>query len=229
MELPDLDGSSGTYLKYTDHFSGAVEGWSDAEIITADQRSVITNAGGIVDSAANGLRNAQNARLQAERFSTQLRARFNIRDIILDKRVMSTSDAVLNGPAMRDRQSPVYRAVFQDGNAGDITEVKMRDEPEAAERMLERFTKIAEFDGKDRAKADLDEALTKSLNTRDSLDAAESAERSAGDAELQARLAVRAALEQAYGMLRAAFAGQRKLVESFFYRAERRAKKPQPV
>jgi hypothetical protein len=47
----------------------------------------------------------------------------------------------------------------------------------------------------------------------------------AGDAELLARIGVRTALEQAYGKLRTAFPGQRKLVESFFYRAERQAKK----
>jgi hypothetical protein len=42
---------------------------------------------------------------------------------------------------------------------------------------------------------------------------------------LQSRIGVRTALEQVYGMLRTAFPGQRKLVESFFYRAERRTKK----
>ncbi|MDI1434411.1 hypothetical protein, partial [Polyangium sorediatum] len=51
------------------------------------------------------------------------------------------------------------------------------------------------------------------------------AQNKAGDAEIQARLAVRVALEKAYGMLRAAFPGQRKLVESFFLRRERSAKK----
>jgi hypothetical protein len=42
---------------------------------------------------------------------------------------------------------------------------------------------------------------------------------------MAARLGVRRALEQAYGMLRAAFPGQRRLVESFFLRRERSGKK----
>lgn len=225
MELPSIDASSDAYLKHTDHFAGAVQGWSDAEIISAEQRSVIVNVGTIVDTSANALRNAKNHRLQAERSATQLRARFGIRDIILDKRVMATSDAVLNGPALRDRQHPAYRAVFQDETAGDITDAKMREEPEVAARMRDRLALTADFDGKARVKNDLDTALTKSFDTRNHLDTAESAEHASGDAELQARLNVRAALEQAYGMLRAAFPGQRKLVESFFYRSERRPKK----
>ena len=73
--------------------------------------------------------------------------------------------------------------------------------------------------------SDLEEALTKSFATRDALDDAETAENKAGDAELLARIGVRTALEKVYGMLRTAFPGQRKLVESFFYRAEQQSKK----
>jgi hypothetical protein len=225
MELPSVDASSSVYFKYTDHFAGAVQGWSDAEIITTEQRKAVTDAGPIVDAAATTLRNALTSRANAERDATQLRARYFIRDIVLDKRIMATSDAVLNGPAMRDRQHPVFRAIFKDGTAGDITEAKVREEPELAARMRDRLADAADFDGKARVKSDLDEALAKSLSTRDALDAAETAENKAGDGELQARIAVRTALEQAYGLLRAAFPGQRKLVESFFYRAERRSKK----
>lgn len=225
MEIPSVDAGSSVYFKHTDHFAGAVEGWSDAEIVTNDQRKAIASAGVIVDAAATALRNATVSRANAEREVTKLRARYGIRDFILDKRVLATSDAVLNGPAMRDRQHPTFRAIFKDGSAGDITERKLREEPEIAERMRDRLSDAPDFDGKARVKADLDEALTKSFSTRDALDAAESAERKAGDDELQARIAVRTALEQAYGLLRTAFPGQRKLVESFFYRVDRRSKK----
>jgi hypothetical protein len=224
MELPDIDAGSDTYLKFTDHFDGAVEGWSDAEIISEEQRQVVVDTGLIVATAAAGLRGGIITRVAAEREATKMRARFGIRDIVLDKRVMATSDAVLNGPAMRDRTHPVFRAVFQDGTAGDITDAKMREEPEVVARLRDRFASIAEFDGKARIKTDLDLALSKSLSTLTTLDNAESAEHQAGDAELQARLAVRVALEKAYGQLRATFPGQRKLVESFFYRARRRTK-----
>jgi hypothetical protein len=225
MEVPSVDAGSIVYFKYTDHFAGAVEGWSDAEIITAEQRSVIVEIGPLVGNAAMILRNALTSRAEAERAATKLRARFAIRDIVLDKRIMATSDAVLNGPAMRDREHPVFTAVFKDGPAGDITSAKMREEPEVAERMRDRFAATPDFDGKARVQADLDESLAKSVATRDALDDAEVAENKAGDAELLARIGVRTALEQAYGKLRTAFPGQRKLVESFFYRAERQAKK----
>jgi hypothetical protein len=227
MQLPSVDDGSAIYLKYTDHFAGAVEGWSDAEIITAEQRKVITEIGPIVDSAAIVLRDSLTSHAVTEREMTKLRARYGIRDIVLDKRIMATSDAVLNGPAMRDRDHPVYKTVFKDGTAGDITSAKVREEPELAERLRDRFATIDDFDGKARVKADLDEALTKSLATRDALDNAEAAENKAGDVELLARIGVRTALEKVYGMLLTAFPGQRKLVESFFYRADRRAKKTQ--
>lgn len=225
MELPSVDAASSVYFKSTDHFAGAVEGWSDAEILTAEQRQAVTDAAPIVDSAALILRNALVARADAEREVIKLRARFGIRDIILDKRVLATSDAVLNGPALRDRNHPTFRAVFQDGPAGEITEAKIKEEPELAERLRDRLAKGPDFEEKARVHADLDGAVKKSLATRDALDTAEANERSAGDAELQARMGVRTALEKAYGMLRTAFPGQRKLVESFFYRADRRGKK----
>ena len=221
MQLPSTTASSEVSLDHTDNFEGAVEGWSDAEIITAAQRDALAKAAAIVDPAAKSLRNALALRIDAERKATKLRARYLIRDIILDMRVMGASDAVLNGPAMRNRQSPVFKGVFQEGNAGEITESPMRDEPEVAARVLARLGAIDDFEGKARAFGDLDQAVKTSLATRDALDAAEMAENKAGDEELQARLGVRLALEQAYGLLRAAFPGQRKLVESFFLRRDR--------
>jgi hypothetical protein len=225
MELPGVDAASSVYFKYTNHFAGAVEGWSDAEILTAEQRQVVVDIAPIVDATAVALRNAVKAREIAEREVSKLRARYGIRDIILDKRVLATSDAVLNGPALRDRNHPVFRGIFTDGPAGEITEAKVREEPELAARLHDRLTKSADFEGKTRVETDLDGAVKKSLATRDLLDVAEATERSAGDAELQARLNLRTALEKVYGMLRTAFPGQRKLVESFFYRADRRGKK----
>jgi hypothetical protein len=224
MEVPSVDAASSTYFKYTDHFTGAVEGWSDAEIITADQCKVVAEAGPIVDGAAVILRDASTSRANAERTVTQLRARYTIRDIMLDKRIMAASDAVLNGPAMRDRNHPVFRTIFKGGSAGDITAAKLREEPELAAQMRDRLINAVDFEGKARVISDLDVALAKSFATRDALEDAESADHKAGDIELQARIGVRTALEQVYGMLRTAFAGQRKLVESFFYRAERTKK-----
>jgi hypothetical protein len=227
MQLPDKNASSAIYSKHTDHFEGAVEGWSDAEILTDAQRKAVAGAGALVGAAGAAVRAAVTSYDAAERAATKLRARYLIRDIVLDMRIMSVSDAVLNGPALRNRQHPVYKSVFQEGNASEITESKLREEPEIAERLRDRLVAMEDFDGKARVKADLDEALTKSLSARDALDAAEMAENKAGDAEIHARLGVRAALEQAYGNLRAAFPGQRKLVESFFLKRERSPKKSQ--
>ena len=49
------------------------------------------------------------------------------------------------------------------------------------------------------------------------------AENKAADAEIQARLGLRTALEQAYGKLRAASPGRRDFVESFFPKRDRAA------
>jgi len=225
MQLPDVNASSKVYAKHTDHFHGAVEGWSDAEILTDAQRAAIVEAGSAVAPAAEALENAVGSYDKAARAATKLRARYFIRDIVLDMRIMAVSDAVLNGPAMRNRSNPVYKSIFQEGSASEITEAKLREEPEIAERIRDRLKGADDFEGKARVQADLDGAVTKSLATRDALDEAEMVENKAGDDEITARLAVRAGLEKAYGMLRAAFPGQRKLVESFFLRRERGAKK----
>ncbi|MRG98132.1 hypothetical protein [Polyangium spumosum] len=225
MQLPDVNASSQVYEKHTDHFRGAAEGWSDAETLTTAQRAAIVEAAAVVSVAADALAGAVVTESASRRSATKLRARYGIRDIILDMRIMGVSDAILNGPAMRSRNNPVYKHVFQEGSAGEITEAKLREEPELADRILERLAGVEEFPGKAAAQAGLAEALQKSLIARDALDEAEMAENKAGDAEIQARLAVRAALEKAYGMLRTAFPGQRKLVESFFLRRERAAKK----
>jgi hypothetical protein len=225
MQLPDVDASSAVYAKHTDHFEGAVEGWSDAEIITEDQRKAVVAAGASVGSAGAALRATVMSYDAAEHEATKRRARYLIRDIVLDMRIMTVSDAVLNGPAMRNRQHPIYKTVFQEGNASEITESKLREEPEIAERVRDRLAAVEDFEGKARVKSDLDEALAKSFSARDALDAAEMAENKAGDGEIHGRLGVRTALEQAYGNLRAAFPGQRKLVESFFLKRERTPKK----
>lgn len=228
MQLPSASASSGVYLDHIDHFEGAAEGWGDAEMLTQEQRDAIASTMSLVGASSIALRQAIEASESAERKATKLRARYIIRDIILDWRINSTSDAVLNGPAMRNREHPAFKRVFQEGNASDITDAKIREEPELAARILERFKTLDSFEGKAQAEANLNEAVSKSLDTLKNLDNAESDENTAGDVELQARLNVRMALEKAYGILRTAFPGQRKLVESFFLKRERAAAKAEP-
>ncbi|MDC0747504.1 hypothetical protein [Polyangium mundeleinium] len=55
MQTPDVNASSEVYEKHTDHFRGAVEGWADAETLTAAQRAAIVEADAIVTAAADGL------------------------------------------------------------------------------------------------------------------------------------------------------------------------------
>ncbi|MDC3961864.1 hypothetical protein [Polyangium jinanense] len=226
MQLPDVNASSEGYEKITDHFQGAVEGWSDAETLTESQRAAIVEAGAIVAQAADVLGSAVVTWRAAQRAATKLRARYGIRDAILDMRIMGVSDAILNGPAMRSHGNPLYKQVFQEGTASEITESKIREEPDLAQRILDRLDGLDDFQGKAAARASLHQAIKKSMAARDALDLAEAAENRAGDAEIQGRLGVRAALEKAYGTLRAAFPGQRRLVESFFLRRERTKKGP---
>jgi hypothetical protein len=91
--------------------------------------------------------------------------------------------------------------------------------------LLARYDAAPDFDGKKEARSQIGSALAKSIEARDALDADEMAENKAADAELQARLALRTALEQAYGKLRAAFPGRRDFVESFFPKRDRAASK----
>lgn len=228
MQLPRADASSEVHLAYADHFEGATEGWADAENISATQRTVVVESGTHIKGLSTSLRKALATREQAERDAARTRAKFVVRDAILDLRFMALSDAVLNGPAHRNRNAPEFNAVFQE-NPSDTTRGNMREEPEIVATTLERFDKLDEFDGKAVVRAPLATALDKSLTARDALDAAESVANKTGDEELACRMALRQGLEQVYGKLRAAFPGRRDFVESFFLKRAKSGKdEPQP-
>lgn len=225
MQLPGVNASSSTHLTFAYHVEGAADAWADVEIITAAQQQAVLEVGALLKPPIAALRAAVGAADEAERLATIALARFRVRDVVLDRRVMGVSDALLNGPALRSRQSPQYKQVFAGDNAGDITRTRMRDEPEVASLLAARFEKVDDFDGKAAAHTALVGAVEKSITTRDAADAASHAANKAGDDELAARLALRLALEKAYGMLRTAFPGRRDFVESFFPKIERAAPK----
>lgn len=126
MQLPGVNASSDAYLTFAYHVQGACEAWVDAEIITAEQQKAVLEVGDLLKPPVEDLRAATNAADEAERLATMALARFRVRDVILDLRVMAVSDAVLNGPGLRDRQSPIFKQVFAGDNAGDITRARMR-------------------------------------------------------------------------------------------------------
>lgn len=225
MQLPGVNASSDVYLTFSYHVEGAVEAWSDVELISDSQQKAVAEVGATVKPVIAALRAAAGASDEAERIATMAVARFRVRDVVLDLRVMGTSDAVLNGPAMRRRNSPIYREIFAGDNAGDITRARMREEPELVALLLGRLDKVDDFQGKAPARAALADAIQKSIAARDAADAASLVENQAGNAELSARLNLRLALEKAYGMLRTAFPGRRDFVESFFPKSERAAPK----
>jgi hypothetical protein len=225
MQLPGVNASSQVYIDYGDHVEGAAEAWSEAEIITEAQKQTVKDVSTTVGPAVASLRTASGATDEAGRKVNKARARFGVRDVILDRRVMALSDTVLNGPAGRDRQSAAYKQVFLNDKPHEITGGNMREEPEVVEVLLARYDAAPDFDGKKEARALVEGALTKSIEAREALDDAEMAENKAADAELQARLGLRTALEQAYGKLRAAFPGRRDFVESFFPKRDRAASK----
>ena len=216
MQLPSSTSSSLTHIDYAVYHLGACEAWKDVEIITQDQRAVIAEVITLVAPRADELRARTTAAEQAEEGTSRARARFGVRDVVLDFRVNAASDGLLNGPAQRSRDSALYRTTFLGGTASDITGARPREEPELAKRVRDQLAAGPSFPARDGLVAELGEAITKSVDARDALDAAEDSENQAGDAEITARLALRRALEQSYGKLRAAFPGQRDFVESFF-------------
>jgi len=216
MQLPGINASSDTYLDYSDHVEGAAEAWADAEKLTAEERAVVLEVSTLIQPAANKLRGARDATQVVERTAIKARARYRVRDNLLDKSVMGISDAVLNGPAGRSRDHATYAQVFRNEPAGKITGAAIYEEPEIVGRMLLRYDGIDDFAGKATARDVCSGALDKSLKARDALDSAEDALNKAGDAELAARMALRHTLEQAYGKLRTAFPSRRAFVESFF-------------
>jgi len=222
MQLPPSTASSETHLEYTSHFQGAGEAWKDAEIITTEQRAAIQEVSALVQARADALRARLSASEQAAEATSRARARFGVRDVVLDLRVMACSDGLLNGPAQRSRSHELYRSVMLGRTASEITETRPRQQPELVQRMRTQLADAPDFAAKAPLLADLDEALQKSFGARGALDDAEAAENQASDAEIAARLELRRTLEQAYGKLRAAFPGQRDFVESFFPRRKAR-------
>jgi hypothetical protein len=216
MQLPSLTASSQAYFLYCDHIDGAVEAWEDAGVLTVRQQQTVREIGEMLRSAVSNLRTAVSATRAAERTANRARARFHVRDVVLDQRVFALSDAVLNGPAGKSREHPIYRQIFRDQTANEITRVRMRDEPEVVVRLLDRLDAAADFEGKAQSRIHLQQALQKSLVARSALDAAEQAERKAADGELTARRLLRTVIEQLYSKLRAVFPGQNDFVESFF-------------
>lgn len=216
MQLPYANASSAVLLDYYDSVEGAVEAWQDAEILSEIQQAAVKAAQTLLAPVAELLRQTT-ARVEAsERAERKAKAQFAVRDVILDLRVMALSDAVLNGPANRNRQDPLYQNLFRDQTASEITRSAVRDEPELVKQVLSRYDALPEFPQKAAAREPLHSALQKSLEARDRLDEAEQQSRIAQDDDLRARLGLRQALEQAYGTLRSAFPGRRDFVESFF-------------
>lgn len=230
MQLPPKNASSAACLAYGDAVIGATDAWSDAETLTHDQQQTILDLGKAIEPTIDKLREASLASERTERVAIKARARLRVRDVVLDMAVMRLSDVVLNGPAGRSREHPIYQQIFRGTTAGKITSAKVREEPALVERLLTRLDDAADFDGKAHARDALAKALKKSFDTLDAVDEAEADENTAVDAELSARLALRLILEQTYGKLRAAFPGRRDFVESFFPKreSEKDAAEPAP-
>jgi flagellar hook-basal body complex protein FliE len=220
VQLPPKNASSAVCLSFGDAVLGAIEAWSDAETLTSDQQHTVIDLGKTIQPAVDKLRDSSQGSERAARAAIKARARLRVRDVILDMAVMRLSDVVLNGPAGRSREHPIYQQIFRGTTAGKITSAKVREEPALVERLLARLDDAPDFEGKAPARAALANALKKSFDALDAVDDAEAAENSAVDAELSARLALRLALEQTYGALRAAFPGLREFVESFFPKRE---------
>jgi hypothetical protein len=220
MQLPAPNAATNVYFEYCEHLQGAAEAWLDAEVLTAAEQKAVQQVSELMKPPEQRLRAAQLAVEAGERAVSRARARFVVRDVILDLRVHAISNAILDGPAGRKREHPSYRDVFGDSTPSDITRTRVRQEPEVVSDLLHRFDGTTDFDGKAAVRERLAQALQKSEAALAALETAEQADRRAGDDELQARLGVRSALEQAYGTLRAAFPGRRDFVESFFVKRE---------
>jgi hypothetical protein len=223
-QIPE-GASSEACLAYSDHTEGAAEAWQDSELLSDAQRSTIATVCAQVSAAGSSLRSAAQAAIEAERLARKARARFGVLDVHLDMRVMNTSDAVLNGPAMRDRSSPVYKQVFGGTAASAITGAPRREEPDEVERVLEQLDAIDDFSGKATVRDQLQTALTRSTTGLQAVIDAEKAARQAFDAEVNARQALRQVLDQAFGALIQVFPSRRDFVESFFLKRERPSKR----
>jgi hypothetical protein len=106
MQLPGVNASSQVYIECGDHVEGAAEAWSEAEILTEAQKLTVKEVSAMVGPAVASLRAASGAAEEAARMANRLRARFGVRDVVLDRRVMGLSDTLLNGPAAVTGRAP---------------------------------------------------------------------------------------------------------------------------
>jgi hypothetical protein len=139
MQLPAMNASSEVYLAYADHIVGAAEAWVDAETMTAEQKQVVKDIGSTVTPVTDAVRAATISANDAERAVNVALARFTVRDVILDLRVMGLSDAILNGPAGRNRENALFKHVFPKELPYQITNGNKRKEPDVVEVLLARY------------------------------------------------------------------------------------------
>lgn len=216
MRFPPVDSSSSTCLAYAAYVEGALEGFLQADTITDEQSRTIEQVRRKLLPLVEALHERAVTAEAARRATRKARARYSVSDVLLDLRVMATSDAILNGPAGRSRQHPLYQQVFQGMTASQITAMNAREEPEVVSRLRDRLSSAPDFAEKGKLVEGLDVALAASFSARDCLKAAEGTEARVVDEERAARGALRQGLDEAYGLLRAAFAGQRSVAEAFF-------------
>lgn len=221
MQLPSISASSESYIEYADHTDGAAAAWANSPLITPQQKMAVADVAAAVSSATSALIAARDARVGAERLSQKLEAQFSVFNLALNFRLLGAGDAVLNGPALRNREHPIYLMVFLNQHPGDIARSDAQQKLDTVQQIAGHIQALPDFDGKIAALAHLNAALTQSVQSKGDWDAQIKAQSLMDNAEQQARLVLRSALEQSYGKLRAAFPGQRAFVESFFPKRKR--------
>lgn len=231
MQLPSNTASSEAHVDFANYTVGAAEAWADAETLTAAQQKTVADIAKLITDPVGTLRKARDLRLEAEAIVRKLLARFHVRDKMLDIQFVNLSEALLKGPAGRNRDDLVYREVMQGKTASEVTRTAMREEPELVKRILERYDGVASFPGKEEARKPAADAVAKSIAAREALDTGERDLNRKADEEMAARLKLRKTADEVYGMLRTAFPGRRDMVESFFPRMGngRVAEEPAPA
>ena len=218
MQRPRPTAGTDVHLSYGDYAEGTHEAWKEVGMPTSQGQSTVdANLADLVKHNA-ALRQAQATHDEAVRLTNKARAAFIVSDQSCDSKVMAVSDALLNGPAMRNRNDPIYVQVIGSSRATDVTESIRTEQPEVVDQLLLRLDATDDFEGKQAARDALAKALAHMKAKREALRSAQTAEETAFIQLQAARQALRDTLTRGYGGLTAAYPNKRDFVEGFYLR-----------
>lgn len=226
MRLPTLSSSSQTHLRFAIFAAANLRAHSQSDFIAVDKRQKL---GALADDLQIHIDSLYKENQETEKqvlfVQPHAQAKQNAALMVLSMLLTEASSTVTALVAKGNKRDPLLKEFLPDG-IGGIKNAALDDRPELVLQATHRLKQLPDFTDK----ALLVERLEKAVESakaailqNDAADVAWSQERSE---EMVAKGKLRLKLEEVHGALKSIFAGQKALVESFFYIQDRPSESP---